>query len=173
MAGSEDRTYTEAEHVALTADAVQRENASLTSVKVELESKNSELTGKVEVLEAEKATLATQVAEAEKALADFKAEVERATQVEALKSERAAAVKAAAPALPETHFTDERILAWAELSAETFDIVVDGLKATAGTPVVARESAAFKGGAAAGTTGTDGAATEHVTGRFLSVGRES
>lgn len=170
MAGSEDRTYTEVEHVTLMAAAVQRENASIAEAKVELESKNSELTAKVEVLEAEKATLETKVSETEKAFEDFKTEVARDKEIETLKSERAAAIKAANSALPDTHFTPERILAWAQLDEATFEVVLDGLKATAGTPVAVRESAALKGGAeiAAGTTGERATA-----GAFLNVGREN
>ncbi len=169
MAGSEDRTYTEAEHEALMAHAVQHENASLASAKVELETKVTELTGKVAALEAEKATLEVDKSTAEKALADYTVKVERAAQVEALKSERARAIKDANPALPETHFTPERILAWAEMPNDTFDVVVESIKAAAGTPVVVKESAAFKGGEANGNvTGSEKSPARG----FLTVGKE-
>lgn len=165
-----DRTYTEVEHVAIVADAVSRENASLLEANAGLETKVSELTGKVAALEAEKATLSSELETEKAAHSDFKTQVERANEIEALKSEREAAVKDANPALPETHFTPERVLSWAEMNADTFQVVVDSIKASAGTPVVVRESAAFKGGAAAGT---DGAAEGRVAGRFLTVGREN
>jgi hypothetical protein len=52
----EDRTYTEAEHLALMADAVRRETAELADAKTDTETKLSEKAARVDVLEAEKAT---------------------------------------------------------------------------------------------------------------------
>lgn len=140
----DNRVYTEVEHLALMADAVTRETASLDAAKVDLETKVSESAARVDVLEAEKAALETKVADAEKALADFKAEVELAQQIENRKKDRVDAVKAANAALPDTYFTDERVQAWAEMSDETFSIVIDGITATAG--LGGKETAAFSGG---------------------------
>jgi hypothetical protein len=145
VAGTEDRTYTEAEHLALMADAVKRETADLTDVKAGLESTNSELAAKVDVLEAEKASLQS---EKDKVQADFdayKAEVERAREVETAKNERLKTVKAANEQLPDTYFTDERIQRWAEMSEEAFASFIEDLSAAAGASP-AKETAAFSGG---------------------------
>lgn len=149
-----ERTYTEAEHLALMADAVKRETANLTESKEGVEAKVSTLTAQVDVLEGEKAALETKVADAEKALAEFKAEVERAQEVESAKKERVEAVKAANAQLPETYFTEDRVLAWAEMPETTFAVVLDGLTAAAATSGGGiKETAAFSGGATA-TAGT-------------------
>lgn len=144
MAG-EDRTYAEAEHLALMTDAVRRETAELAEVKAGLETKVSELTGQVDVLEAEKAALDTAKAEVEKAFSDYKAEVERAREVETAKHERLTRVKAANEGLPDSYFTDERIQRWAEMTEEAFASLIEDLTAAA-TAGPAKETAAFSGG---------------------------
>lgn len=141
----DDRSYTEVEHLALMADAVTRETASLTEAKESAETKVAELSARVDVLEAEKAALETKVTEAEQALADFKAETEKAAAIAQAKDERVKAVKAANESLPDTYFTDERVQRWAEMTEEAFAEVVDGIKAAAGV-VGAKETAAFSGG---------------------------
>jgi hypothetical protein len=146
VAGEENRTFTEAEHIALLADAVTRETASLTEAKTELESAKAELVQKVDVLEAEKATLQS---EKDKAVADFeafKAEVERAREVEAAKQDRLSKVKAANAALPDSYFTEERIQRWAEMTEEAFLSLIEDLSAAAGAAPEKRETAAFAGG---------------------------
>lgn len=140
----DDRTYTSAEHLALMADAVTRETASLTEVKDGLETKVSELAARVDVLEAEKASLETAKADSEKALADFKAEVERAREVEAAKNDRLEKVKAANGNLPDSYFTPERIQRWAEMAEEAFVAFIEDITPLAGQP--AKETAAFSGG---------------------------
>lgn len=142
---ADDRTYTEVEHLALMADAVTRETASLTEAKDTAETKVTELSGRVEVLEAEKATLETAKTDAEKAFEDFKAGIEELAQLDKTKAERTDAVKAANEALPDTYFTDERTARWAAMTEEAFTEVLDGIKAAAGL-VGAKETAAFSGG---------------------------
>ena len=79
--------------------------------------------------------------------------------VEARKSERVAAVKAADSALPEEYFTEARAQRWAEMADDGFaSLVADLTEAAAArpaptategaavTPEAARETAAFKGG---------------------------
>jgi hypothetical protein len=121
-----DRTYTEAEHLALMADAVKRETASVTEVKESAETKVTELTKRVDVLEAEKASLETAKAETQKAFDDYKAEVERAREVEAAKQDRVEKVKAANAGLPDSYFTDERIQRWAEMAEAAVHLVPRG-----------------------------------------------
>jgi chromosome segregation ATPase len=139
-----DRTYTEAEHLALMADAVKRETASVTEVKESAETKVSELSARVDVLEAEKASLETAKAETQKAFDDYKAEVERAREVEAAKKDRLEKVKAANAGLPDSYFTDERIQRWAEMAEAAFAAFIEDITPLAGTP--AKETAAFSGG---------------------------
>lgn len=144
MAG-EDRTYTEAEHLALMTDAVRRETAELSEVKTGLETAVSEKAARVDVLEAEKTALEAEKAALQKDFDDFKAQVERAREIELAKQDRVAKIKAANEQLPEAYFTEERIQAWAEMDEATFAIVVDGLTALAGAPAQ-KETAAFSGG---------------------------
>lgn len=145
--GDADRTYTEVEHIALTADAVTRETAELTQVKADLEGKLSAATAQVDVLEAEKAKLATELADATKAFEDYKAGIEALAAVEARKDERKDAVKAANEALPDAYFSAERVQAWAEMDEATFGLVVEGLKAVGGsTATGTKTTAAFAGG---------------------------
>jgi hypothetical protein len=141
----DNRTYTEAEHLALMADAVTRETAALTEVKADLEVKTSELAAKVDVLEAEKAAAETKASQLQADFDAYKAEVERAREVETAKQDRVDAVKAAIDSLPDTYFTDERIQRWAEMTEEAFASHVDDLKTAMGAGV-AKETAAFSGG---------------------------
>lgn len=171
--------YTEDQHFALLSSAVERETASLTVAKEELEAQVattttekaaletqvSELAARIDVLEAEKAA---ETAAKDAAVAEFEAyktELARAEQVETLKAERAAAVKAAASHLTDEYFTDERKARWAEMAEEQFSaLVADLTEAAAHMPKVeankaeteetvvtqAAETAAFKGGETAG-----------------------
>jgi chromosome segregation ATPase len=169
----EKNVYSEDQHFALLSSAVERETAALseekatltatvetlTTEKAALEAQLSESASRVDVLEAEKSSAESAAEAARQELTDFKAELARKEQVEGLKSERAAAVKAAAPALEDGYFTQERVARWAEMSEETFaSLVTDMTEAAAQTakPAVegdtsqaeqARESAAFTGDA--------------------------
>lgn len=140
-----DRTYTEVEHLALMADAVTRETASLASAKESAETQISDLSARVDVLEAEKAALETKVGEAEKAFEDYKTELERMAQIETAKQERVDAVKAANDSLADTYFTDERIQRWAEMTEVAFASFIEDITAVAATGP-AKETAAFSGG---------------------------
>jgi chromosome segregation ATPase len=140
-----DRTYTEVEHLALMADAVTRETASLTEAKESAETKISDLTARVDVLEAEKAALETKVSEAETAFDDYQTELERLAAIETAKQERVEAVKAANESLPESYFTEERIQRWAEMETASFDAFIADITAVAVSSEV-KETAAFSGG---------------------------
>jgi hypothetical protein len=119
-----DRTYTEVEHLALMADAVTRETASLTEAKESAE---------------------TKISEAEKAFDDYKTELERLAAIETAKQERVEAVKAANESLPESYFTEERIQRWAEMETASFDAFIADITAVAVSSEV-KETAAFSGG---------------------------
>lgn len=141
----DNRTYTEVEHLALMADAVTRETADVAEAKEVAETKVSELSARVDVLEAEKASAETKLSEVQTAFDGFKTEVERAREVEAAKQDRLARVKAANEQLPDTYFTEERIQRWAEMTEEAFASLVDDVAAAAGSSPV-KETAAFAGG---------------------------
>lgn len=141
----EDRTYTEAEHLALMADAVTRETAAVREAKESAEATLGELKGRVDVLEAEKAAAETKVSEVQAAFDTFKADVERAREVETAKKDRLDKVKAAHDGLPDSYFTDERIQRWAEMTEEAFASLIDDLAAAKGANPV-KETAAFSGG---------------------------
>ena len=145
VAGTDDRTYTEAEHLALMADAVKRETAELSTAKETAETQISELSARVDVLEAEKAAAETNASQVQADFDAFKAEVERAREVETAKQDRLKAVKAANEQLPDTYFTDERIQRWAEMTEEAFASLIDDLTAAAVAGPV-KETAAFRGG---------------------------
>ena len=145
VAGTDDRTYTEAEHLALMADAVKRETASLSEAKETAETQISTLSARVDVLEAEKAAAETKVSQVQADFDAFKAEVERAREVETAKQDRLSRVKAANEQLPDSYFTDERIQRWAEMTEEAFASLIDDLTAAAVAGPV-KETAAFSGG---------------------------
>ena len=145
VAGDATRTYTEAEHLALMADAVTRETAALTEAKGELEGQTSELSARVDVLEAEKAAAESARDQVQADFDAFKAEVERAREIETAKQDRLDRVKAANEQLPDSYFTDERIQRWAEMTEEAFALLIDDLSAAA-VAGPAKETAAFSGG---------------------------
>jgi hypothetical protein len=140
-----DRTYTEAEHLALMTDAVRRETAELADVKADLETSVSEKAAQVDVLEAEKAALETKVSEVQAEFDAFKAEIERAREVETAKQDRLSKVKAANEGLAESYFTEERIQRWAEMTEEAFTAFIEDISAVA-VAGPAKETAAFGAG---------------------------
>lgn len=142
---ADDRTYTEAEHIAIMAAEVAKETASITEAKSEVEGQLSTQAAKVEVLEAEKAQLEADVAKVQADFDAYKADIERLAEIATLKQERVDAVKAANATLPETFFTAERAQTWAEMTEAAFAAVVDGITALAGEKA-SKETAAFKGG---------------------------
>lgn len=190
---ADEPKYTEAQHVAILTDAVARETASLSSVKEELDVRvetlsaekataEEALTGvqtQLDVLAAEKAAAEQRADEAEKALADFKAELEHAAAVEKAKAERVERIKAADSLLTEDYFTETRVQRWAEMSDEAFvafeaDIAEGAAKRSEKASDKAsdkatdkvRETAAFTGGTA--PTAETGSA---VLGLFRATGK--
>ncbi len=166
--------YSEAQHFSLVKSAIEQETAALTAEKSELQSKFdalesekaamatelSEAKSKIDVLESDKATAEAAAETAKTELADFKAEIERSREVEAKKTARVEAVKAANENLADGYFTNERVTRWAEMSDETFESLVAEMTEFANaqpkadtdsetetkTTEKARETAAFTGG---------------------------
>ncbi len=139
-----DRTYTEAEHLALLTDAVRRETAEQTAKQDQLQTERDELVKRVDVLEAEKASAETERDRIKSEFDEYKDEQEKAKQIAEAKADRVEKVKAANDQLPDSYFTDERMQRWAEMTEEAFAEVVEALGATKGSPL--KETAAFEGG---------------------------
>lgn len=143
---ADERTFTEKEHFALLTDAVTREVAKATE---EADERITELTSRIDVLEAEKAAEVEKREAVEREFADFKAELEKAAEVEGRKSERIEAVKAVAT-LPESYFTTERAQRWAEMPDEQFTALLDDFAEATATSLGAeavKEVAALDGDA--------------------------
>lgn len=170
--------YTEDQHFALLTSAVERETASLSEKTQELEAQIAslqtdkakadtdvaELSAKVDVLEAEKSAAETAAAEAVATHEAYKAELAEKAAVDARKTERVDAIKAAAAHLNDEYFTEERSARWAEMAQEQFDALLADLTeaASAAKPAgaaddtatqQARETAAFSAGTTATATG--------------------
>ncbi len=139
-----DRTYTEAEHLALLTDAVRRETAEAQRTQEQLQAEKDSLAQRVDVLEAEKAAAETARDNVQSEFDQYKADRERAEQVAQAKADRVKAVKDANDQLPDSYFTDERMQRWAEMTEEAFAEVVEALGAAKGSPL--KETAAFSGG---------------------------
>lgn len=149
---SDEPKYTEAQHVAILTSAVERETASLATVKEALEARAevlatekaaadvalSEAMAKVDVLEAEKAAAVTRAEAAEKAHTDFVADLERAEAIEKAKEERKLAIQTADASLEADYFTEERVQRWAEMADDQFAVLVSDL-----TEAAAKRKPAF------------------------------
>jgi chromosome segregation ATPase len=159
-----ERTFTEAEHLALLTDRVARETAEITAVKTQLETEVSELKARVDVLEAEKAAAVAERDTAKSEFDAFKAEIEEKAAVVERKEARVARVKAANDSLPEDYFSDERVQRWAEMADEVFEALVSDLEAVKVPAPTKTETAAFTGGDS--PTAGDG---KSVFGTFLAA----
>lgn len=173
-----DNRYSESQHLALLESAVARETADAMAAKQEAEStaetlttENASLTARlsesetrVGVLEAEKASAEAAAEAARTEFAEYKAEQERAAEAAARREARTQRVKSANANLDDSHFTEERIGRWAEMSDEAFEAVVAAYEAGASTTPTAaatstetaRQTAAFTDGTNGGTTSTLG-----------------
>ena len=160
--------FTEEQHFALLESAVARETSTLTARIAELEAAalasatetasvataNTELQTRIDVLEAEKSAALAATSEVQTAFDAFKSELADAAEVETRKADRVAAIRAANEGLADDYFTDERAQRWAEMSDDTFNVLVEGLSAVPATKTdssevtkqQARETSAFSGG---------------------------
>lgn len=163
-----DTKFTEEQHFALLESAVARETSTLNTRIAELEGQlvaqctetasvatvNTDLQTRIDVLEAEKSAAVAATSEVQAAFDTFKSELADKAEIQTRKADRVAAIQAANEGLPEEYFTDERAQRWAEMSDETFDVLVEGLSAVPATKAdssevvqqQARETAAFSGG---------------------------
>lgn len=154
---ADGRTFTEGEAYALVEDAVTRETAAAKSQITELESGKTTLQNRIDVLETEKAAEVQRADAAEKALADYKGEIEQEKAREARRAERVKQVAEASPLLEITDERSDRIVAMTE---EVFEGYLADLREVAskapkgdkddkgkpkGKSDIPRESAAFHG----------------------------
>lgn len=124
---ADDRTFTEEEMNAITADTVRRETASLNQEVTDLKAEKAELETKVTDLE-NSLDLAEQAKEkAEKDLEDYKASVAREQELAELAQKRTEKVREVAKGVKEDFFTPERAERWAKMDAEEFDSYVGEL----------------------------------------------
>ncbi len=141
MTTQEPRMFSETEHLAILADRVANETASLKATvdalskdKADIDAlaaEKAELATKLDVAQAALVALESEKAAAVKEFEDFKASLEAEKAALAKKDERLAAVKAAATHLPEEFFADEaRVARIVAMSDEVFDGYVADLAAT-------------------------------------------
>lgn len=170
---ADDRTFTEEEMRAITADNVSRETASLNQEVTDLKVEKAELEAKVTDLE-NSLDLAEQAKEkAEQDLADYKESITREKELAELADQRTEKVREIAKGVKEDFFTPERKERWAKMGAEEFDSYVGELaelyEANAETEDPAeskRESAsAMRGDEIAGTKMDGSVALKTVLGK--------
>lgn len=141
---TDGRTFTEDEHVAVLTAAVQRETAEVAAARDSALSECESLRSRIDVLEAEKASLVSEKTAVEKELADFRSEIEQARLIAERQQSRVDVVRSRAGHLPESFFTAERAARWAALDDDTFEAAVADLEGTRSSEV--KETAAFSGG---------------------------
>ena len=128
---ADDKTYTEAEHIAILSDRLAKETAELTATVDQLTGSKTELENKLDVAESAKTAAEAKVAEAEKALEDFKAEVTEREESAARKDDRLAKLRESAEHLGDDFFADEkRIERIVAMKDDDFDGYVADLAAT-------------------------------------------
>lgn len=144
----DNKTYTEDEHVAILADRVTRETASLTAERDQLKTEKADLESKLDVETSAKAAAEQAKETAERELAEFKAQIEQEREAASRKDERLAKVREVAKHLKDEFFTDEaRVARITAMQDDVFEGYVADLAATATvagngtTPVVPRETA--------------------------------
>lgn len=145
------KTYTEDEHLAVLADRVEKETASLVSEKAAL--KEQYEAANAAAIAAKDAEIAALTAERD----ELKAQVEKSAREAAelkLGEERVEAAKAAAPGIPEGHFTPERAKAYGAMEEATWKELLATLSvAPAPTPGSVSREISSAGGALGGGDG--------------------
>jgi chromosome segregation ATPase len=168
---ADEKTYTEAEHIAILSDRLTKETAELSATVDQLTGDKTELENKLDVAESAKTAAEAKAAEAEKALEEFKAEIQEREEAAARKDERLKALRESAEHLGEDFFNDEkRIERIVAMKDEEFSGYAADLAATAvGAPkgaTVPRESA-MQNRETAGTTKSTTAAKDFLLRRYI------
>lgn len=153
---ADKKTYDEDEHLAILTDRVARETASLTAERDQLATEKAEAENKLDAAESAKVAAEQRATQAEKDLADYKAEQETQREAASRAETRVAEVKRVASHLPDKFFTEARVARITAMTDEDFtayaaDLVDSGATASGGRPVP-RETA-MAGAPAAGGAG--------------------
>lgn len=128
----DDRTFSESELTAIVADRVARETADVAADRDQLKAENEELSTKLDVETSAKEAAEQRATDAERALEDYKTEVEAAREAAARKDERIAKVREAAAHLGDDFFADEkRVERIVAMSDEHFEGYLDDMRQTA------------------------------------------
>lgn len=135
------RVFTEAEHLAIMANVVATETASLRDANTALEVQVATLTS--EKAEAEKACQDAEAREkaAQDELAEHKAEIEKAEQLKELAKTSSDKMREVAGHLPAEYFTAEKAASWAKLDQASFDSLSEAIAQTAPVGTSKREVA--------------------------------
>lgn len=117
---ADEKTFSENEHLAILADRVTKETANLTAERDQLVTEKTELENQLDVETTAKTAAEQRADEAEKALADYKTEVEQERESAAKKDDRLARAKEVV--LDDKFFEDEsRVTRIVAMSDEQFD----------------------------------------------------
>jgi membrane protein involved in colicin uptake len=151
---ADEKTFSENEHLAILADRVTKETANLTAERDQLVTQKTELENKLDVEATAKSAAEQRADEAEKALADFKAEIESQREAAAKKDERVAKAREVAGHLADDFFEDEtRLTRIVAMSDEIFEGYLADLGAASksapktNTTTIPRETAMAGAGA--------------------------
>lgn len=159
MAG--EKTYSEDEHIAILTDRVSKETSALTAERDQLSSSITELETKLDVETSAKTAAELRAVEAEKALEQFKADIEAEREAAARKDVRVTKLRESASHLGDDFFKDEkRVARIVAMKDEDFEGYLADLTVTAAaapkTTTVPRETAMQ--GQSVATTGNVSAA---------------
>jgi actin-related protein len=164
-----DKTYSESEHIAILADRVSTETASLTAERDQLATEKSDLQTQLDVAESAKTAAELRAEKAEKDLEDFKAEIQEREAAAVRKDERLTKVRESAKHLGEDFFKDEdRVNRIVAMKDEEFAGYLGDIAATStGAPasVEAPRETAMQGDD--GDKGSTSAARSHLLGRYV------
>jgi small-conductance mechanosensitive channel len=142
------KTYSESEHLAILADRVAQETASLSTERAALQGERDELANKLDVIESAKTAAETRATEVAAEFEKFKSEVEQEREAAARKDERITKIRESAKHLKDEFFTDEnrikRIVAMDDAGFEGYllDLTASALPAgSTSTADVPRQTA--------------------------------
>lgn len=127
MADDTGKTYSENEHLAILADRVATETASITAQRDQLKLQFDEAQAKLDAADSAKIAAEQAKETAEKSLTEFKAEVEEREEAGKRKDKRMAYVKEKAAHLNDEWFNEDRIGRIVAMKDEDFESYVTDL----------------------------------------------
>lgn len=129
MADDNGKTYSENEHLAILADRVATETASITAQRDQLKQQFDEAQGKLDAADSAKIAAEQAREAAEKSLTDFKAEADEREAAAKRKGTRMGYVKEKAAHLSDEWFTEDRVDRIVAMKDEDFEAYVTDLVA--------------------------------------------